>query len=240
MSVFKIDVSVESRTQDNFMAKVLSEAIANPALAQKKILEAKSAFDGVRRRALYSTGKVLRLAFRAAIETNKYGYKYKKHSNWFGLGVDADWTPLTRRYPANRFTGKKAEKRKKGERFGTIFPAPLSAVDRPFYRSRGIYTSLVDTKEGSLKFGVNPGLRGTTYNVKVFQFLQDGGPSIFREKDNQEKMRRYLAGLGLIMRKGTRHEVEGRPIMQSFINDINPQAVYEQKYLEKFEDTVYV
>lgn len=219
----------EGSTVEKLIAQSLS---LDPSLAAKYTKATADYMQKMRKAALRVTAARERKSILQIYATNSFSWRqHREHPNWFGkMGS----VPMAELIAANRpikSLTKKGNKRKRGYSTSKVINPPRSYP----LGGRLPRGTRYKVDEDSMMVGILPTAM-TKVQDKMSRF-QDGGALPLADP---ERSRRYLAAIGLYIRRSTILSAKPRPLYEPLVRVQPPQEIFVKAYSEMLADKLRV
>lgn len=226
----KIDYDL---AQANTTEKLVAQAISlNPADAAKYGKATTAYILRMIKAAMRVTAARKRKKILSIFENNDYSWKqHQKYSNWFGKMGSVSIAGLVAANRPKKTLTRAGNKRKRGySKTGYIKPPKIYPMGGRLKRATRY--KVTDT---SMVVGVLP--TNTVLNKKKMSLFQDGGD--FKTYD-PERSRRYLAALGIYIRRGTMLKSQPRPLYERLAVEEDMGKQFQVTFIEMLNDKLRV
>jgi len=219
--------------QATTIEKLIAQAVStNPSDTVKFGLATTSYIQKMRKAALRVTAARTRKEIISIYEDNKYGWaKHRDYPNWFGkFGAVSMAGLIAANRPKKAFT-KKGNKRKKGySRTGMIKPPKIYPVG-----GRLVKSTRYNIKADSMVVGVME-TQQDKVKKKMRQFQTGGSFNLL----DPERSRRYLAALGMYVKRSTVLNSKPRPLYDKLAIEGDIGKNFQKTFIEMLNDRLRV
>ena len=208
------------------------EKIIAAALTSKSVSDAnksKAFVDKAMRGAVRITAARLRKRMIEAYKDNSLGWpKHREHSNWLGIGQSITVAHLARANRPIKTTTRSGKAKKSG-----YSQRPIK-MPQPYQLGGRLPKALrYATEPDNLTVGILPNAK--QLQKTKMQLFQDG-----RSAPISESSRRYLAALGIFVRRSTTLNSPRRLLIDGIQNKYPPEKLFENAFIDIITDKLGV
>ncbi len=223
----KPDFSGSGSELEKLVARAIgSDPVASAAYAKQTV----SFIDSAKNAALRITAARLRKALIATYEEKTEPWPvHTVYSNWFGKMGPVTMAHLLRaNRPIGTTYGKQNKQRKRGYSQQRIIRPPTEYPIGGKLPKATIYE--VDKNKSAMRVGVLTGKSTRAQRSKMIGF--QNAITVRKSTDDPERTRRYLAALGIYIRRGTILRSKARPVFEPVNKKFPADKLFESAFID--------
>mgnify|MGYP001767416008 CR=1 FL=1 len=228
---FDLQIKPDFSGSASELEKLVARAIGSDPVAAAAYAKQTVAFiETAKNASLRITAARLRKALIATYEEKTEPWPARvMYSNWFGRLGPVSFAELLRaNRPIGTTYGKQNKQRKRGYSQQRVIKPPVSYPVGGKLPKATIYE--VDKNKSSMRVGVLTGKSTRAQRSKMIGFQND--IAVRNNNADPERTRRYLAALGIYIRKGTVLRSPARPVFEPVNRKYPADKLFESAFID--------